>query len=96
MTWPPLYEVYMLMAEEVARRSTCARLSVGTVVMDADLEHVVSVGYNGTERGFPNWCDSDKMAMCGCIHSEMNPFVKSPGEMLDKVAFITASPCEWR
>ena len=29
---PPLYEVYMRMAEELAKRSTCARLRVGTVV----------------------------------------------------------------
>ncbi len=96
VTRPPLYEVHMRMAEEVAKRSTRARLGVGTVLMDADLEHVVSIGYNGTARGCPNRCGSDEMAMCGCIHSEMNPLVKSPGEMRGKVAFITASPCEWR
>src|SRR5207247_135018 len=31
----PLYEVYMRMAEELAKRSTCARLQVGTVVTHA-------------------------------------------------------------
>ena len=31
---PPLYEVYMRMAEELAKRSTCARLQVGTVLTD--------------------------------------------------------------
>ena len=91
---PPLYEVYMRMAEELAKRSTCARLRVGTVLTDAYLEHVVSIGYNGNARGFPNRCDSDVAGMCGCIHSEMNALVKSPGEMRDKVAFITASPCK--
>ena len=30
----PLYEVYMRMAEELAKRSTCVRLQVGTVVTD--------------------------------------------------------------
>ena len=94
VTRPPLYEVYMRMAEELAKRSTCARLRVGTVVTDADLEHVVSIGYNGNARGFPNRCDSDEVGMCGCIHSEMNALVKSPGEMRYKVAFITASPCK--
>lgn len=90
---PPLYEVYMRMAEELAKRSTCARLQVGTVLTDPLLEHVVSIGYNGNARGFPNRCDSPEAGKCGCIHSEMNALVKSPGEMRDKVAFVTASPC---
>ena len=90
---PPLFEVYMRMAEELAKRSTCSRLQVGTVLTDARLENVVAIGYNGNARGFPNRCDSDEAGKCGCIHSEMNALVKSPGQMADKVAFITASPC---
>ena len=90
---PPLFEVYMRMAEELAKRSTCSRLCVGTVLTDPLLEHVVSIGYNGNARGFPNRCDSDEAGRCGCIHSEMNALVKAPGDMRDKVAFITASPC---
>ena len=92
-TRPPLYEVYMRMAEELAKRSTCARLQVGTVITDGHLENVVAIGYNGNARGFPNRCDSDEAGRCGCIHSEMNALVKSPGQMRDKVAFVTASPC---
>ncbi len=90
---PPLFEVYMRMAEELAKRSTCARLRVGTVITDARLENVVAIGYNGNVRGFPNQCDSDEAGKCGCIHSEMNALVKSPGGLRDKVAFVTASPC---
>ena len=93
VTRPPLYEVYMRMAEELANRSTCARLRVGTVLTDASLEHVVAIGYNGNVRGFPNRCDSDEVGRCGCIHSEMNALVKSPGDLPDKVAFVTSSPC---
>src|SRR2546429_7908085 len=54
----PLYEVYMRMAEELAKRSTCARLQVGTVVTDQVLENVLAIGYNGNARGLPNKCDS--------------------------------------
>ncbi len=54
----PLYEVYMRMAEELAKRSTCARLQVGTVVTDQRLENVLAIGYNGNARGLPNKCDS--------------------------------------
>jgi dCMP deaminase len=90
---PPLYEVYMRMAEELAKRSTCARLQVGTVITDPELENVVAIGYNGNARGFPNRCDSDEAGSCGCIHSEMNALVKAPGQLRGKVAFVTASPC---
>lgn len=90
---PPLFEVYMRMACELALRSTCARLQVGTVITDASLENVVAIGYNGNARGFPNECDSPEPGACGCIHSEMNALVKAPGQLRDKVAFVTASPC---
>ena len=90
---PPLYEVYMRMADELAKRSTCDRLQVGTVLTDSRLENVVANGYNGNVRGFPNRCDSDEAGRCGCIHSEMNALVKAPGDLRDKVAFVTASPC---
>ena len=93
VTRPTLYEVYMRMAEELAKRSTCARARVGTVITDASLSNVVGIGYNGNARGFPNRCDSDEPGSCGCIHSEQNALVKAPGHLRGKVAFVTASPC---
>lgn len=89
----PLYEVYMRMAEDLAKRSTCARLQVGTVITDAQLENVVGIGYNGNAKGLPNRCDSTVPGSCGCIHSEVNALVKAPGGMRDKVIFVTDSPC---
>jgi dCMP deaminase len=89
----PVFEVYMRMAEELAKRSTCSRLQVGTVVTDARLENVVAVGYNGNAKGLPNRCDSTVPGNCGCIHSEMNALVKAPGGLRDKVVFLTDSPC---
>jgi len=89
----PLFEVYMRMAEELAKRSTCARLQVGTVLTDSALEHVLAIGYNGNARGFPNRCDTDTPGACGCIHSEQNAVVKADGHIRRKVAFVTASPC---
>jgi dCMP deaminase len=89
----PLYEVYMRMAEELAKRSTCSRLQVGTVVTDAQLENVVAIGYNGNARGLPNRCDSTVPGNCGCIHSEVNALVKAPGGIRNKVVFVTDSPC---
>jgi dCMP deaminase len=89
----PLYEVYMRMAEELAKRSTCARLRVGTVITDAGLSNVLGIGYNGNASGLPNRCDSPEPGRCGCIHSEMNALVKAPGSVRDKVVFVTSSPC---
>jgi dCMP deaminase len=89
----PLYEVYMRMAEELAKRSTCSRLQVGTVVTDARLENVLAIGYNGNARGLPNRCDSTVPGQCGCIHSEVNALIKAPGSVKDKVVFVTNSPC---
>ena len=93
VTRPPIFEVYMRMAEELAKRSTCARLRVGTVITDRHLENVVAIGYNGNARRFPNECDGPTPGACGCIHSEQNALVKAPGGMRGKVAFVTASPC---
>jgi dCMP deaminase len=89
----PLYEVYMRMAEELAKRSTCARARVGTVITDASLSNVLGIGYNGNASGLPNRCDSGEPGRCGCIHSEMNALVKAPGSVRDKVVFVTMSPC---
>ena len=89
----PLFEVYMRMAEELAKRSTCSRLQVGTVITDEALQNVVAIGYNGNAKGFPNQCDTDTPGACGCIHSEQNAVVKADGQMRRKVAFVTASPC---
>jgi dCMP deaminase len=89
----PLYEVYMRMAEELAKRSTCTRLQVGTVITDASLSNVLGIGYNGNARGLPNRCDAPDPGRCGCIHSEMNALVKAPGLTPDKVVFVTTSPC---
>lgn len=88
-----LFEVYMRMAEELAKRSTCARLQVGTVVTDARLENVLAIGYNGNARGLPNRCDSTVPGQCGCIHSEINALIKAPGSIKDKVLFVSSSPC---
>ena len=61
----PLEEVYMRMAEELAKRSTCLRLQVGTVITTPDLTQVLGIGYNGNARGLPNRCDSTTPGACG-------------------------------
>src|SRR5207247_2931894 len=89
----PLEEVYMRMAEELAKRSTCARLQVGTVITTSDLTQVLGIGYNGNARGLPNRCDSTTPGSCGCLHSEQNALIKAGAQLPEKVMFVSASPC---
>jgi dCMP deaminase len=81
------------MAEELAKRSTCARNQVGTVIANSDLTQVLGVGYNGNARGLPNACDGTEPGKCGCIHSEQNALVKAGAQLPGKVMFVTTSPC---
>ena len=89
----PLEEVYMRMAEELAKRSTCARLQVGTVITTPDLTQVLGIGYNGNARGLPNRCDATTPGACGCLHSEQNALIKAGAQLPGKVMFVSASPC---
>ena len=89
----PLEEVYMRMAEELAKRSTCARLQVGSVITTSDLTQVLGIGYNGNAKGLPNRCDSDQPGSCGCLHSEQNALIKAGATLPGKVMFVSASPC---
>ena len=83
----------MRMAEELAKRSTCARNRVGTVITTSDLTQVLGIGYNGNARGLPNACDGDEPGRCGCIHSEANALIKAGAQTEGKVMFVTVSPC---
>lgn len=89
----PLEEVYMRMAEELAKRSTCARTQVGSVIATGDLTQVLGIGYNGNARGLPNTCDSPEPGRCGCLHAETNAVIKAGAQIGGKVMFVTISPC---
>lgn len=89
----PLEEVYMRMAEELSKRSTCARNRVGSVIANSDLTQVLGIGYNGNAKGLPNRCDGTEPGRCGCIHSEANALIKAGANVAGKVMFVSHSPC---
>jgi dCMP deaminase len=89
----PLEEVFMRMAEELAKRSTCSRNQVGSVITTGDLTQVLGIGYNGNARGLPDACDSTEPGRCGCIHSEANALIKAGAQTPGKLMFVTFSPC---
>ncbi len=91
---PSFEQVYMDFAEAIAKRATCKRLQVGTVITTTDYRKVLAVGYNGNATGFPNRCDKDDPGNCGCLHSEENAVINcdSPRHV-EKYIFITNLPC---
>jgi len=91
---PSFREIYMRMAHEFARRSTCKRLQVGTVITSVDFRKVLAVGYNGNASGLPNECDREEPGNCGCLHSEENAVINcdAPRET-PKLVFCTHLPC---
>ena len=94
MSRPSFEQIYMGLALELARRATCTRLQVGTVITSTDYRKVLAVGYNGNASGLANSCDRDEAGNCGCLHSEENAVINcdSP-RFLEKVVFVTHLPC---
>lgn len=93
-TRPSFETIYMAFAEQIARRSTCRRLQVGTVITTTDYRKVLSVGYNGNATGLPNVCDRDEPGNCGCLHSEENAVINCDApRYVEKIVFVTHLPC---
>lgn len=91
---PSFEKIYMDLAFMLARRSTCRRLNVGTVITSTDFRRVLAVGYNGNASGLANCCDREEAGNCGCLHSEENAVINcdSPRQT-PKVVFVTHLPC---
>lgn len=88
--------IYMNLALDLAKRSTCKRLHVGAVVVSADYSRVFGIGYNGNASGLPNCCDSDEAGNCGCLHAEDNALLKTNiGPEVTKIIFVTHAPCAY-
>ncbi len=91
---PTFESVYIKFALEIAKRSSCKRLQVGTVITTRDFRKVLAVGYNGNAAGLTNGCDRDEVGNCGCLHSEENAAINcdSPRHV-EKYVFVTHLPC---
>jgi len=91
---PSFETIYLRLARELAARSTCKRLQVGTVITSTDFRKVLAVGYNGNATGLPNTCDRDEPGNCGCLHSEENAVINCDApRQVEKVVFVTHLPC---
>jgi len=91
---PTFQKIYLRLAKELAARSTCSRLQVGTVITSTDFRKVLAVGYNGNASGLSNSCDRDEPGNCGCLHSEENAVINCDApRYIEKVVLVTHMPC---
>ena len=92
-------EMYLRMAEVVAMRGTCNRLSVGAVIVNDG--SVVSEGYVGAPSGQPHChdvgCQLNEQGGCiRTLHAEMNAIIKAAriGKRIEGgTMYCTHSPC---
>lgn len=91
---PSFEKIYLELAHNLAQRSTCKRLRVGTVITSTDFRKVLAVGYNGNATGLHNGCDRDEPGNCGCLHSEENAVINCDAPRhVEKIVFVTHLPC---
>ena len=91
-TWD---EVWMTMAETIAKRSHHPKWKVGALIVSSDNTQVFSLGYNGNAAGMLNVPKSTKPGESGLLHAEINALLKLDyNNPKDKVMYVTLSPCE--
>jgi len=91
ITWN---EIWMNLAKNIATRSSDPRLKVGAVIVTSDNESVLSLGYNGDEKGGTNKPDSNEPGKSGFIHAEVNAICKmNYTDPKPRKIYLTDSPC---
>lgn len=102
MTRPTFGEWAMELAKVVSTRATCARRSVGCVLVDRR-GHVLATGYNGPPRGAVH-CTSvpcagarmpsgDGLATCEAVHAEQNALLQCRDVEEILACYSTTEPC---
>jgi dCMP deaminase len=96
-------EIYMELAQSLARKSHCVKMKVGSVLTKDT--RIVSIGYNGPPAGTYNcdeeWpetgCPRDSKGSCSlALHAEQNAilYASKNGVPLEGCTlYITLSPC---
>lgn len=102
---PDWDDVWMDLADNIARRSKCTRSQVGAVIVDAE-QNVVSVSYNGPPRGFKadgpctNWCPRTKTDDlsptyddCPSAHAEANAIARADYTRMKGATLYASTSC---
>ena len=100
---PGFDEIYMELAQNLARKSHCVKIRVGSVLTKDT--RIISIGYNGPPAGTHNcdekWpetgCPRDSKGSCSlALHAEQNAilYASKNGVPIDGCTlYVTLSPC---
>ena len=103
MNSPSFDEIYMELAQNLARKSHCVKIHVGAVLTKDT--RIVSLGYNGPPAGTHNcdqeWpesgCPRDSKGSCSlALHAEQNAILyasKNNVSIDGCTLYVTLSPC---
>ena len=91
---PDWDEIWMDFASNIARRSPDPNFKVGCCIVTEDNCQVLSIGYNGDQKGGSNVRESLDPGQSGFIHAEINALIKLDyNNPKKKSLYITLSPC---
>ena len=94
MSRPTWDQVWMSVAQTIAKRSVDPKYKMGAILVSQDNTQVFAVGYNGDHAGGPNCRESMETGSSGFLHAEVNCLIKSPYHTTQpKKMYITSSPC---
>ena len=85
-------KVFKNFTNDLASLSKCTERHVAAIITDKKMSQVYSIGLNGGPVGLAD-CLCVLDGKYGCIHAEINALVKCRSDALDKVMFVTLSPC---
>jgi dCMP deaminase len=94
-----LDQTYMRMAEELSKLSYATRKKVGCLIVKDT--QIISEGYNGTPKGFPNECEytnyvDEEYTKPEVLHAESNAISKiarSTNSSDGATLYVTLAPC---
>jgi dCMP deaminase len=104
---PEWDDIWMAMADTIARRSLCSRAQVGCVLVRAD-NFVAAATYNGPSPKFnhggqtcEHWCDrvitgvnDPSYASCPSTHAEASALIRAnASELHGSTMYVTSSMC---
>lgn len=91
---PEWDEIWGSFAKQISRRSVDPKHKVGAVIVNEENTQVLSIGYNGDQKGGPNERDSLDVGGSGFIHAEENALIKLDyNNPKKKKMYVTLSPC---
>jgi len=88
------HEQFLRIAEVVAESSYSTRAKVGSIIVKDG--NIISIGYNGTPKGFDNNCETDGKTKPEVLHAESNAILKcsrSTYSSQGATLYTTLAPC---